>query len=354
MTTPKPTSKTPNTSGWLAALIAALMGFWGGKATTPSQPAPSGPTKDTTVVGTHPTQDTTIKVLPSTDTTVIVVTPPTPPVTQPSTPATGVILKDDFTGYKTTADLQAVISPAIGGKGGGKILYNDGRNAQLASIDETVLYNGHHTMKYSQPGDSPNTPELWASLNTMNPHTWIKAVIRFQPGWTTIGTGQTYNDAGKLVGSSNAYKLLGWGYDDGKVYGSGRIEISNTTEYQNYWTISPKKDQSGTAGCSSHDQGQTNVRVNTEWTDGQWYTYFIEVDNTQKAGVTRFYMGKGSEKPTLRLVCTASMSNNTLVPGPVAVNLGMNYNQVRKVGQDLALNYGEWDVAAGEDPFGVK
>ena len=53
---------------------------------------------------------------------------------------------------------------------------------------------------------------------------WFRAKVRFSHGFTTTGT---------LTNSSNAYKLFGWNYADS--YGSGRLEITNTTQYQLYY-----------------------------------------------------------------------------------------------------------------------
>lgn len=268
------------------------------------------------------------------------------------------VLGDDYTGYANTSQFLSHVSTIAGGTGPTNSLYTDGRNATLASIDETVLYNGHHTLKYSIPESSAENPELWPTLPSLMSHVWFRARIRFTPGFTTHASGLTYNDQGQLVPSSDAYKLLGWGYDDGTNYGSGRIEITQTTQYQNYWGMNRKSDNVFSGGnVATHDDARAFCdNVVNEWTDGEWYTYIVEIDNTTPTGVTRFYIGKGIGTPVLRGTATGSMVSGGICTAMNSVLCGLNYNQYRNAGQSFSLNYGCWEVVDGNahpNPFNL-
>lgn len=323
-----------NSTKWsFTTLVAALLAFFGGRATTPSQPTKPTP-PDSAIVA--PGGGQTAPTPPETT-----ITPP-PVVTPPSTGNYVAFKRDDFTGYKTTVDLLANVTANVtGGTSHGSPLYTDGRNANLASIDETIQYNGHHTLKLSQPGGTDAGPELWTGLTPSLSHLWIRAHIRFMPGWTTTGT----------TASSNAYKLLGWNYST--VDGSGRLEITNTTQYDFYWGMFTKNTNIVAGGGNHCNAGQ----VATEWKDGVWYTYIIEVDNTQKTAMTRFWWAKDGSTPALRCSTPGTMVNGALVPNVDAVNWGMNFNQVRAANQNQFLSYGDWEVVDGSkfaNPFGVK
>lgn len=320
----------------IVALVAA-MAVWFGKGAVTPPPVTTKP--DSTVAGAPP-----VTTPPDTTSTV------TPP---PVTGSYVAVFKEDFTEDKSTADFLTHVSKNIGGTGTSTLLFTDGANPTLASIDETVQYNGHHTLKYNQPNSVPNTPELWSGITPLS-HAWARAHIRWTPGWTTTGTGQTYGDGGKLVTSSAAYKALGWNYHG--VDGSGRIEITNGTQYQDYWSMNNKDGTKASNGCNSADLGQKTTVVTTEWTDGLWYTYIVEIDNTQPTGIARFYMAKGNATPTLKLTCPATMLAGGLVPPIDAFNWGMNYNQVRKPDQTQSLNYGDMEIVDGSkyaNPYAV-
>ena len=50
------------------------------------------------------------------------------------------------------------------------------------------------------------------------------------------------------------------------------------------------------------------------------------------------------------------MRDNSALPGLNSVMLGLNFNQVRAIGQNQAVWYGQWEVVDGSvytDPFGV-
>lgn len=266
-----------------------------------------------------------------------VVTPPVPPVV-PVSPSSGTsglsplrIAGDDFTGYNgQTANLQKVISPTIGGTGGGTVIYTDGVGAKLVSIDPTIQYNGHPTLKNSQGPGSPNTAELWAAVAPTK-NLWFRTKLRFSPGWTDTGT---------LTNSANAYKLLGMGWDT--YDGSLRLEISNTTQYQLYW--GPTQKSSGAALVSVVYGDMKNVT--TEWSDGQWYDYIINLDFTAPLGIAKVWRCKDGQPPVLTGSSGTYMTNGAMPwPNINQVMLGMNMNQ--SLTKSQSINYGQWEAISG-------
>ena len=281
--------------------------------------------------------------------------PTTPPVTTttPSVPSNSTgpglsglaLLSDDFTGYANTAALQNRIGVNVGGTASGLgMLYNDGQNGQLAEIDQSVLYNGHPTMKYNAPGGIASIPELWPTLPHPLSTMWLRVKIRFSPGFTTTGT---------LTNSSNAYKLLGWGFAGS--YGSGRVEITNTTQYQLYYATQAVSNSY--IPTSTPAQFGIAGNVTSEWTDGNWYDYILEYKITSPTtSVARLWMARDGSTPVLRATSTSTSLTGYTMPDVSRVMLGMNFNQVRTASQNQALWYGQWEVVDGNqhpNPFGL-
>jgi hypothetical protein len=221
------------------------------------------------------------------------------------------------------------------------VLYNDGANATLASIDPTVQYNGHQTLKYTQPAGVPNTPELWVTFPNGQTLTnmWLRTKIRFGPGWT---------DTGVTPNSAAAYKLLGWGW--ATTDGRGSLEFTNTNQYVYCWVVT---------NTGLTQVGQTEVdgpHTNTEWTDGNWYDYIIHYAQTSSTTVTAsWYLAKDGQTPVLQQTINGTMTTGT-VPAVNRVLLGLNFNQQRTPTQAQALWYGQWEVVDGStvaDPYGL-
>jgi len=254
-------------------------------------------------------------------------------------------LYDDFTKYQSTSDLLANISTIAGGPGDyHTVLYSDGHNANLVQLDQTVLYDGHATMKYNQPGGTDATPGLWPwfpngkTLGTM----WLRAKIRMSPGFTTTGV---------LTNSANAYKLLGFGWGN-NLNGRGGVAVTNTTQYQVYWQANTSTG-TPTTGMDFAIGGN----VASEWSDGGWYDYILEYHITSPTtAVTRFWMAKDGQAPVLRATSTSSAVAGYTLPRVGSVQLGLNFNQVRAPNQTQAVWYGQWEVVDGDqhaDPFHV-
>lgn len=220
--------------------------------------------------------------------------------------------------------------------------YGDGINASLASIDGSVIYNGHATLKLSQPGGVSNTPWLGVGLPSPLAHIWYRVKIRFSPGYTTVGT---------LANSANAYKMLSWVWNG--FNGSGRLELSNTNQYQLYENVQALSNGSLVGGGTDLIAGS----ISTEWSDGAWYDYIIEVDHSQNVGVIRLWRGKDGQPPVYQGQALEKMQDGTQMPPLTGVTVGLNFNQTRAPNQNQAVWWGQWEVVDGTlhvNPFGVS
>lgn len=270
---------------------------------------------------------------------------PVQPVTPPPPPVTGsytTLLSDTFTSYKTTAALQAAIATTAGGAGTGPILYQDGWLANLVSIDSSVSYLGHPTMKFSMPGGQKNCPALWADLPSAQDTIWFRTKIRFSSGFTTTGTAT----------GGNAFKLLSWGHDT--YDGSGRLEIANTNQYQLYWNIQAKNTGTLVGGGQYAFPGA----ITTEWSDGGWYDYILKIDRSQgTSGTAAVWMAKDGATPVLKgTTPLETMQNGSAMPHIVSVGFAIEFNQVRAASQTQAIWVGQWEVVNGTiypDPYGL-
>jgi len=272
--------------------------------------------------------------------------PPPTSIPSPSVNSAGpglsglAVISDDFTGYPTTADLMAKISSLHGGTADWRTaFYSDGYGSDV-SIDPSVKYNDHSTMKYTQPGGSGGSPWLAVAFPAPLAHIWYRVKVRFSPGFTTTGT---------LVNSANAYKMLSWGWSGHD--GSGRLEISNTNQYELYENV-----QSGPSLVGGGNYLQAG-NISTEWTDGGWYDYIIEVDHSQSVGVIRLWRSKAGQVPAYIGQTQEKMNDGSPMPQLTGISVGLNFNQVRAPNQNQAIWWGEWEVVDGTqhlNPFGVS
>jgi hypothetical protein len=306
--------------------------------TPPVDTTPTKPPVDTTPTPPPPSEPTPTK--PPVDTPV---TPPTTPTTPPTNPGSGLSGKafvyDDFRSYSGTSALLANISTVAGGTGGSGSLYRDGYNAKLAEIDKSVLYNGHQTVKYNQPGGTSASPGLWVSFPSGKRLTkmWFRVKVRFSPGYTTSGV---------TSGSAKAYKLLGWAWAGAD--GRATLEITNTNQYVFDWSV--------TGSASGPYTYKSDPKISTEWSDGQWYDYIICYEQTSSTTIRqRWWLAKDGQTPQLKADIKATMRSGT-VPPVNRVMLGLNFNQTRASGQNQALWIGQWEVVDGNEhsnPFGL-
>jgi hypothetical protein len=252
------------------------------------------------------------------------------------------IISDDFATYPNTAGLMARVSSLHGGTGDWQTaFYSDGYGSNV-SIDPTVRYNGHATMKYSQLGGSAGSPWLGVRLPAPLKHIWYRARVRFSPGFTTTGT---------LVNSANAYKLISWGWSGAGLNGSGRLEITNTNEYELYENVQVGPSLLG--GGSYLKAGN----ISTEWTDGGWYDYIVEVDHSQPTGAIRLWRSRDGQSPVYQGQATEKMNDGSSMPALTDISVGLNFNQVRAPNQNQAVWWGQWEVVDGTqhpNPFGLS
>lgn len=288
---------------WLVGL-AALLGI--GTAVVVTKPSkPSTPTPIVTDTTHHDTA---------------VTAPPTSP------PASTVpsIAHDDFTGYSSTAALQSFINS--------KQLYNDGWSFNLIALDQSVLYQGHPTMRFDMPGGTKTTPALWATLHGAYDITWFRAKVRFSPGFTTVGTTPNTN---------NAFKLFGWTHET--YDGSGRLEIANTNQYQLYWNVQAKNSGTLVGGGKYLLAGN----ITTEWTDGGWYDYVIAVDRSKIPATIALWMAKDGQTLVSKGATTETMNNGSQMPRVTGIGFSIEFNQSRAANQTQALWVGQWEVIDG-------
>jgi hypothetical protein len=243
------------------------------------------------------------------------------------------LLREDFTRYTNT--------PAFLAEAGGSKRFV-AVHPKLFEIDDSVRYNGHRTLKYNQPPNNDLSPQLEVSLPRTLTAAWIRAKIRWSPGYTTTGT---------LQKSANAYKVIGWGWEG--FDGRGTLEVTNTNEYQLNWQVRATTGQEvgpfawATAGLARK-----------EWVDGAWYDYIIHyrmIGNGRT--LTQVWMAQDGTPPVLRATVNGSIGlGTTSMPLLSRVVFGMNFNQQRRANQSQAIWYGEWEVVDGSvyaDPFQV-
>ncbi len=169
---------------------------------------------------------------------------------------------------------------------------------------------------------------------------WFRAVIRFSPGFTTLGT---------TPNSANAYKLLGWSWAGAN--GRGGLGFTNTDAYTFTWGVESLQ------GTSLGFTEPTGFRkVTTEWSDGAWYDYVIHYQQISATTTrTSFYLGRNNSTPQLVYTMDGAINPGSAIPPVNGVMLGLNFNSTRITSQ--ALWYGQWEVVDGaqySNPFNLN
>jgi len=153
---------------------------------------------------------------------------------------------------------------------------------------------------------------------------------------------------GTLTNSANAYKVLSWGWSG--VDGSGRMEITNTNQYELYENV-----QSGPSLIGGGNYLIAGT-VSSEWTDGAWYDYIIEVDHSVNPAVIRLWRSKDGSAPVYQGQTTERMNSGSPMPPITGISVGLNFNQTRAPSQSQAVWWGQWEVVDGTlhpNPFGL-
>jgi hypothetical protein len=262
----------------------------------------------------------------------------------------------DFTEYADTTALLADVSSIIGGTGDyHTVKYNDGNpgSGPYMSIDDTVLYNGHPTMKFAFDPANGGHPQVysafqqWGGTVTMR-HFWYRLRLRFSDGFHTSGPN---------VNASGAYKLFGWG-----LYGcdgSGRVELTGAYDgIPSYEIYDSAKhfDQSDFVPTTHPDVYCGSIT--DEWTGPTpWMDYIVEhkTNDDNKSSRIKFWRAKDGNTPVLAGTATTATSGDQDFPEAYLVALAMNFNQ--PVTSDMAVWYGAWEVVDGSvhsNPFGLS
>jgi hypothetical protein len=246
--------------------------------------------------------------------------------------STQAIASDDFTAYSNVQEYLA------------STMYTGvNRDTAHLQLDTVHTYNDHQTIRYVMPGGTDQVPQNTVAIQPSN-STWIRAVIRFEPGWTTVGTG--LGSTGST--SAASYKLLNWGWNS--PAGRGGTGYTNTAQQHLEWGVT----WDSSSAYNSTTNAAPALEAISEWYDGEWYQYIVFYNQTSANTVEqRLYFGKANETPQLYSVITGTISP---VPVMNRLILGANYNQVRNTGQTLYINYGQWEVingSANPDPFGI-
>lgn len=273
---------------------------------------------------------------PTTPTPTVPATPSTP--TTPSTPSTGGSTSTSTTGrlFKLNAAAKTVREAF-------------GTDAQREYIFEDLFSMVDGGVKYLQPGGVPNTPQASIYLPRAVSNMWFHWRFLFSKGWSTVGTGKTMGDGGKLVSSAAAYKLAGYGWSKGD--GRGTIEITNTSQYTHNTGIIARN--SGDPYMPAVDANGPSVT--REWDGVTAYDYFLHVVPKNTTTVSTWYHGPAGGQIDKHSVITGTMKIG-IVPTINRVLLGINFNQFRNAGQEQYLILQDASVYDGDlapNPHGL-
>lgn len=249
---------------------------------------------------------------------------------------------DDFTSYADDTALKAKMDAT------GKNFYYVYWYKNQLSLDSNVLYKGHPTLKYFQPESVANTPQAQVYF-TPKDSIWVKMMVRYEPGWTTVGNGFTWNGS-TYAPSAASYKVLFFGWNN--YYGRGEMEYAGGSGQ--------------IIGMGMQTQSGTKVMLPKyspyfsalkQWSDGLWHQYIFLMERVSLTEMRlRHWQAPDGQTPVLKGDIRGTTINGLSVESVRFITLGANYNQVRKAGQNQFWNLGEWeivDAAVEPDPYGI-
>lgn len=191
-----------------------------------------------------------------------------------------------------------------------------------------------------------------ADLPTPLPHVFYRFRVRFEPGFSTVGS--------QPAGHANSYKLafVTWDTMNSRM----QIEYSNTSQYILGASFQDPQTNQYLNGTSTQRPGSTSFgSVTTEWTDNEWWEFVMayhRVSDTQAAFhwwrrqltengvvVDNAFTYEGSDE---------SYPSGTSLPRVRNVAFGVNRNKIPD--QDYFLYWGPWEVVDGSlspNPFGL-
>jgi hypothetical protein len=231
--------------------------------------------------------------------------------------------------------------------GAGKFYSSISESAAAAiSVDTSsrALYNGFSSLRYDfNPTTSRDTgPSVAFPLDSVD-YLWTKKRVKFVPGFSTAGNAEE--------GNAQAYKLHEYYYEEGSYYGSGRLEITNTTQYDSYFSVLKTPDDTQVAYANQNDP-----QIVDEWDDDEWYDYVCLILKSAD-GKTRYaswWLSKDGETPVLMSSINATMTDGGEAPSLRSWIEGANFNQTRSA--TVSLNRGPtdgYDASVYRNPYGV-
>lgn len=289
----------------------------------------------------------------ATDNGTVTVTAYVPP--SGATPARG----DDFTGYADNAAFLAETGTLASGK---KYQVNGiyGANNGACSLDTTVTYNGHPTIKFRWWDGSTTTPRLYANGATIA-SCWTQRIFKYQPGFS-LNLNNGYSGA-------KAQKTANYTYSGATGRSLGAITngtnnvpgaVGNSGDIQ--W-----ESQHDSGGSVADNSIYLNVTLrgviasgSAMFDDDTWYEEIVHFEAVSTYhSRTRVWLNKVGETRTL--LCTI---NNHDRDYAAPTGIGSQYffdtfnasSGGAPVGVDQACWLGEWqtyDDATDPDPFGL-
>jgi hypothetical protein len=261
----------------------------------------------------------------------------------------GLALSTDFVGVASTADL-------TGTAAAGKPFTPNSLGYALVSLDASVLYDGHQTLKLRFPEGVAGYPKLLQYLGVQYTNLWVRRVWRYSPGFTAVGDGTTWNGSA-WISSAAAYKAgpficeANGGSRAGLELVQGLSGGVYGTEIQlgHHWNNVADSDQYG--------RGHTHGAY---MTSGAWIDSILHfwIDPTEpKRAFVDYYEATAGDTPVLIYDNIYSLDDDAPHPLAGSVQWALNYNQRRRADQtDLAIWYGFIEVVNGTanpNPYGV-
>ena len=181
---------------------------------------------------------------------------------------------DDFTSYASTTALRTAV-------GNGTTYRADVENASLVTLDSTVTFEGHNTMRYDFPADSAATPQVAPIVSPVLESVWFRVRIKFVSGFTTTGVYNGFTSSTQGTTVSIAAGVATFSGDPGLATGAffktadadSGSTFPNENSDVNAWEVT------GGSG-TTRNVTKVNVATSDTITARSWRT----VASTNKAG----------------------------------------------------------------------
>ena len=267
--------------------------------------------------------------------------------------------EDDFTSYADTAAFFANVGTFAAGKTYEQIAGTS--TSGNVTIDPTVTYNGHQTVRCRVWSSGGTTAPFIIFNNPTLTNAWIRTVRRWTPGYcNAINNGYTYNKSQK---TSN-YSLSGV---QGRVLsaisnGSGSPgAVGNSGDF--FYEVQHRTGNENVASAyhysvlRSANQGGND----SMYDNGSWYEEVLHFERVA-TGHVRVRVWFQLDGATRTLLCTHD-SKDIEYPAPAGIGnckILDNFNALNGgapgTGVDQSVHIGEWQVydeSLTPDPFGL-